>query len=323
MLDSSNSSLFDATKEWKDKAEDALRNSLANMSSILFQNNDFKQIDEISKDTENITLIANEKKIINDNIREKIENLVLDINGEAQKEIKSLNFYKDHQMKLFQTQIDGKNNDMESILVSRREEAARLRGMISHLTKEISIQRNNAKSEVDRIKRLENSSLRDIRIQRERLIHHVTELSNQLIRERLMFDRETKVFENSHQSTLLMTNNQLSKQEKKINSLLDKHNQKDDIYSKTLSDSYNKCKDMQSDLIEQKKQQKSIHNEILKCKKNRARARRRACLYKDNVAILSRQLEIIMKEKEELEETISRVNSGVVAFSINSFKVGP
>ena len=234
MLDSSNSSLFDATKEWKEKADDALQASLARLLA-----NTERESRDISQKTSISRLLAQTKRGPSQSEVNKQKELeekhqkqwtrtqIQEINFQAEKEMANLTQLKAQQQAVFQNQINEKNDIWDKVLIARRAEAAKLRMMISKLSNEIAKARNEAKSAIDVAKKQENENLRVIRQNREKLIRQITDLTNEIQKEKIMFESENRVNKNSMEMTINQKQETVQRLQKRLDTLKKSHDDKE------------------------------------------------------------------------------------------------
>lgn len=315
MLDSSNSSLYDATKEWKEKADDALQASLARF---------YSSIDAKQRRTTNTTSISrllaqtkrgpSQKEIDKENeMKEKQDKQwtrtqIEEINIQAEKEMESLNRLKAQQQQQFQAQLNEKNDVWDKVLIERRAEAAKLRFMISKLSNEISHARNEAKSAIDAAKKEENENLRAIRLSREKLIRQISALTSDIQKEKIMFESENRLSKSTSDSNLNQKQDTLARLQSRLAALEVLHTNNESNQQLSFKAEMKKIKELR-ELLELKNQEiVQKQSDIMAMKKQCASMARLICARKDEASSYDRQITAIKKDNERIEDEIAKMD---------------
>ena len=123
---SSNSSLLDISKEWKQKAEETLKATLEELSKENKFSNNLKKtkIEEIQNQNSKFqnTLLRTTKEIeIKDNDRRQwASKQITDIHEKTKKELESIEKFRKQQYEIYQTQLEEKTEIWDKLLIDKR-----------------------------------------------------------------------------------------------------------------------------------------------------------------------------------------------------------
>ena len=327
MLDSSNSSLFDATREWKEKADDALQASLARLLA-----NTEKESRNISQAHSISRLLAQTKRGPSQSeVNKQIEleekhqkqwtrTQIQEINFQAEKEMANLTQLKAQQQAVFQNQINEKNDIWDKVLIARRAEAAKLRMMISKLSNEIAKARNEAKSAIDLAKKQENENLRVIRQNREKLIRQITDLTNEIQKEKIMFESENRVNKNTMDMTLTQKQETVQRLQKRLDNLKKSHDDKEADQKTQFKEEMKRITELRALLDAKNEEKVQKQSEIMEMKKQCASMSRMICSRKDEASSYARQITAMRKDNERVEEQIAKMEQPISVYGMSYSK---
>jgi hypothetical protein len=198
-MDDSESGLLDASKEWKEKADKVLKFSETEItrgrdrqSSKSRQTAARTAEFTSAKLATSVAKLAQEVEENQKHRQEWAKTQIDDITDQTKLEIQSLEALREEQQRIFQAQLTEKNDVWEKAVLERREEAAQLRSMISHLSSAVSVARNEMKTDIDEAKRRAQESANVIRGTREKQIQQIAGLTGDVQKEQSNFEMEAK-----------------------------------------------------------------------------------------------------------------------------------
>ena len=149
--------------------------------------------------------------------------------------------------------------------------------MISKLSNEIAKSRSEAKSAIDVAKKQENENLRAIRITREKLIRQITDLTNDIQKEKIMFESENRTTKNSTDSIITQKQETLARLKARLDAIKSKHDAKESDQNTQFKDQMSRIRELRALLEEKNEEKVSKQSEIMKMKKKTAAMSRLIC----------------------------------------------
>jgi hypothetical protein len=317
MLDDSDSTLLEVSKEWKEKADQALKFSATELSRGADRQQSSKskrmatRTAELSstKMASSVAKLAQEVEENHQQRQEWAKTQIDDINDQAKHEIQSLDTLREQQQKLFQAQLNEKNDTWEKAVLERREEAAQLRSMISHLSSAISVARNEAKTDIDEAKRRAQESAKIIRATREKQIQQIADLTGQIQKEQSSFDLEVKQVESANANATQQKKEQLTRLESNLVTLKAKLREKEKVNEGKFRQQCRIIRDLRGQLQQVREAENSRQSELMNQRKVCASVSRKISARKNEAASLKRQLAMVDKDNQELQAEIVKLEA--------------
>lgn len=316
-MDSSNSSLMDVSREWKEKADKTLKASLAELSKGADKQELSKRRRSATRAAEfttskyasNMANLAQEMEENHQNRQEWTKTQINEINEQTRYEIESLDALRAQQQEIYQAQLAEKNEVWEKVVLERREEAAQLRSMISHLTSAISVARNEAKADIDEAKRRANESTKVIRATREKQIQQIADLTNAIQKEKSQFEIQAQQIMQANESSSNQKKEQLSRLQTSLLSLRSKLKDKENTNDSKFRQQAKIIRELKAQLQQVRETEKQKQLELMNMRKMCASISRKISARKDETASLKRQLAMINKDNEELQNEIVKMET--------------
>ena len=316
-MDSSSSSLLDASREWKEKGEAALKASLAELSKGADR-------DELAKTKRSATRTAELKSVkINENIAnlartveanqqnraEWAKTQINEINDLTKNEIQSLDALRQQQQEIYQAQLAEKHEIWEKAVLERREEASQLRSMISHLTSAIQVAENEAKADIEEAKRRAAESAKVIRKERKKQIKQIADLTGRISKEQAQFEIEVKQVNQANANTTQQKKDQLARLQQTLASLKLKLKEKENANEIKFREQVRIIRDLRAQLQQAREAEKEKQAELMNLRKMCTSISRKISARKDEAASIKRQLAMVVKDNEELQNDIVKMES--------------
>jgi len=308
MFDSSNSSLFDVSNEWKQKADETIRNTLAEINKQTRNPNKKSTMQQFHESTmKHKSNLANTAKEIDEsdkNRQEWAKQQINDINEQTKMELESLEAFRSQQQQVYQAMLSEKNEIWENAILSKREEASQLEMMISKLYSEINIAKNESKADIEEAKRKAKESAQIIRNNRERQIQQIADLTSQIQQMKSTHENELKQVSLNAANRIAQKKEELSRLQSTHSSLKMKLKERESSNESRFRQQVRLIEDLRAQLQVQKDAEKQRQNELISIRKNSSSYSKRISAFKDEIASLKRQHTIMLKDNEELQGEI-------------------
>lgn len=308
---------MDVSREWKEKADKTLKASLAELSKGADKQELSKRRRSATRAAEfttskyasNMANLAQEMEENHQNRQEWTKTQINEINEQTRYEIESLDALRAQQQEIYQAQLAEKNEVWEKVVLERREEAAQLRSMISHLTSAISVARNEAKADIDEAKRRANESTKVIRATREKQIQQIADLTNAIQKEKSQFEIQAQQIMQANESSSNQKKEQLSRLQTSLLSLRSKLKDKENTNDSKFRQQAKIIRELKAQLQQVRETEKQKQLELMNMRKMCASISRKISARKDETASLKRQLAMINKDNEELQNEIVKMET--------------
>ncbi|OHS95118.1 hypothetical protein TRFO_38671 [Tritrichomonas foetus] len=316
-MDSESSSLLDASREWREKGEAALKASLAELSRGADR-------DELAKTKRSATRTAELKSVkINENIANlarTVENnqqnraewaktQINEINDLTKNEIQSLDALRQQQQEIYQAQLAEKHAIWEKAVLERREEVAQLKSMVSHLTSAIAVAKNEAQADIDEAKRRAAESAKVIRKERKKQIKQIADLTGQISKEQSQFELEVKQVNQANANATQQKKDQLTRLQTTLQSLKLKLKEKENANEIKFREQVRIIRDLRTQLQQARDVEKEKQAELMNLRKMCTSISRKISARKDEAASIKRQLAMVTKDNEELQNDIVKLEN--------------
>jgi hypothetical protein len=316
MWESGFESLIDVSREWNEKAEQALRVSEAELT---------RGTDRQAAKTRRMSTRAaelNSAKVTSnlaDLVREIEENRqsrqewahaqITDLNDQNRHELESLETVRQQQQAMFQVQLSEKNELWEKAVLEQREEAARLRSQISFLSSAISVARNEAKTDIDEARRHASESAKVIRRSREKQIQEIADLTSQIQKEKGAFECEVNQLSSTIASTTQQKKDELARQEATLVAVKHKLKNKERANEAKFRQQCRVIRDLGGQLQQVQEAENQKQEELVQMRKMRASISRKISARNNEAASLKRQFAMINKDNQELQAEIMKLET--------------
>jgi hypothetical protein len=328
MLDSSSASLIDVSREWKQKADQALKQSMAELSSATDRQaaktrRTATRTAELqsARMNSNLATLVREVEEGQETRKKWVKTQIDDIHDQTRYEIESMDSLRAQQQQAFQAQLTDKNDFWEKAVLERREEAAQLRSMISHLTSAISVARNEAKADIDEARRRASESAKVIRASREKQIQQIADLTSQLQKERTAYEIEVKQVNAANTNTTQQKKEELARLEGNLVSLKAKLKDKEKVNETKFRQQYRIIRDLQAQLQQVREAENQKQEELMNMRKNCASVSRKISARKNEAASIKRQLAMVEKDNQELQGEIVKLEAQLFPQVFNSARL--
>lgn len=331
MLDSESSSMWDASSEVKEKANEALRSTWQDLErddaiqKEQYQKSQISQAQSPSKhpSSPNIassvfTIPEPDEEELQQQRQKWAKTQINEINDQAKNELESLDALRSQQQEIYQEQLAEKNELWERVVLQRREEAAELRSMISRLTTAIASARNQSKTEIQQAKRKAAESLKTVKQQREKQLKTISELTETLNKEKIQFENELKSIQNSDVNIVQQKKEQIQRLQANLSNLKIKLSQKEQESENKFKSQVRVIRELRLQLQQAREAEEDKQNELMSLRKACASISRKISARKDEAASLKRQLAMLQKDNEELQNEIDKMESNIFPTVFNN-----
>ena len=214
-----NSSLFDMSREWKQKAEETIKATIDelnkgndNYSQSQMKRSAVQQVQQkTTKHAADIAAAAQEGEENENDRQEWAKTQINEINEQTKAELESIEQLRLKQQKYYESQLAAKEEAWDRALMERREEVNKLRTMIQTLNSDINLARSEAKADIDEAKKRAKESAKIIRANREKQIQQIAELTSAIQKEKNTFEGTLKQTTQAASSSLAQKKDQLAR----------------------------------------------------------------------------------------------------------------
>lgn len=300
----------------KQHAEEALRTATAEIDEAAQKSQDLTATKRAQADTQQPMFQTslnqmNSPEAIQQGREEWAKTQISDINSQTKREIENLEALRSQQQELYHAQLAEKNEVWEKVVLQRREEAAQLRAMITHLSSAISVARNEAKADIDQAKRKAAESTKQIRQQREKQLQQIAELTSTLRSEKKQFEFDLDKLQNDSQIEIQQKQEQIARLKKTLSTLQAKLKEKESVNEAKLRQQIKGIRELRTKLQQLRENENERQNELMSMQKLCASLSRKISARKDEAASLKRQLAMLDKENEELQGEIMKTEAQI------------
>ena len=327
-MDSSNSSLFDMSREWKQKAEETIKATIEeinkgndNYSQSQMKRSAVQQIQQkTTKHKADIAAAAQEGEENENDRQEWAKTQINEINEQTKAELESIEQLRLKQQKYYESQLAAKEEVWDRQLLESREEVNKLRTMIQTLNSEINLARSEAKADIDEAKKRAKESAKIIRANREKQIQQIAELTAAIQKENNTFESTLKQTTQASSASVAQKNEQLARLQQNALSMKAKLREKENNNSSKFRQQVRIIRDQRAQLQVQKDAEKQKQNELMQLRKLCASVSRKISAYKDEAASLKRQLAMMVKDNEEIQNEIVKLERQMFPQVFKSFQ---
>ncbi|OHT13435.1 hypothetical protein TRFO_16423 [Tritrichomonas foetus] len=310
MLDSESSSIWETSHEVKEQANEALKSTMEELQKDSLRQQSFQRSAPVGT-TSTFTIPEPDDDELKMKRQQWAKTQINEINDQTKHELQSLEALRTQQQELYQEQLAEKNDMWERVVLQRREEAAELRSMISNLSSAISSARNQAKEEIAAAKRKAAESINQVRAQREKQLQQIAELTEILNREKVQFDNELKQIQSSDVNVIQQKKDQIQRLQLNLQNLRQKLSQKETETENRFKVQVRSIRDLRLQLQQVREAEADKQNELMSMRKACAVISRKISARKDEAASLKRQLAMLQKDNEELQNEIIKMESNI------------
>jgi chromosome segregation ATPase len=315
-MENSSASLLEVSREWKQKADQALKQSMAELSSAPDRQaaktrRTATRAAELTsaRMTSNLATLAREVEENQDNRQKWVKTQIDDLHDQTRYEIESMDTLRQQQQQTFQAQLTEKNEFWEKAVLERREEAAQLRSMISHLSSAISVARNEAKADIDEARRRASESAKVIRSSREKQIQQIADLTTQIQKERTAFEIEVKQVNAASANATQQKKDDIARFEGNLGSLKTKLKEKEKVNETKFRQQYRIIRELRAQLQQVREAENQQQEELMTMRKTCTSVSRKISARKNEAASIKRQLALIEKDNHELQSEIVKLEA--------------
>ena len=314
-MDSSSSSLIDASREWKEKGDFALKTTLAEIQRGTERDELAKSKRTATREAElksvkyneNIANLAKAAEINDNNRAEWLKTQISDINERTRNEIQSIDAMRQQQQEIYQAQLEEKYALWDNAVLQKQEEANSLKAMIARLNSEIKVAKNEAEEDVNEAKRRAAESAKIIRAERKRQIKQIADLTAQISKENAQFEIESKQVDQANANTTQQKKDQLARLQANLASLKLKLKEKESQNEIAFREQVRIIKDLRSQLQQARLIEKEKQADLINLRKACTSVSRKISARKDEAASIKRQLDMVLKDNEELQNDIVKL----------------
>ena len=233
-----------------------------------------------------------------------------DINSNTQSEIESLDELRLQQKELYQRQIEEKSAIWERLVSQRKDEAAELRSMIANLTYAISSARNEAKSEIDEAKRQAAQKTERMREQHKQQLQEIGELRKTLAIERKQFDFDWSRMKTTSSGNMEEKKEQIARLQDVLEGLKSKLAEKEAHNENRFRQQLKTIRELREQLQQARDEENAKQSDLMEMRKQCASLSKRISARKDEAASLKRQMTMLTRDNEELQNEIAKLGKG-------------
>ena len=317
MFDNSASGLSDVSREWKEKADNALKASMAELSrgTDRYQQSRTRLTATRAAELKSAKLNSDMKniaKVISDNHKSRqnwVKTQLNDINEQTRQEIESIDQQRQYQQDLFQAQLREKNDFYEKAVLEKREEAAKLRSMVQNLSSQLSVAKNEAKTDLEEAKRRAEESAGVLKETRQQQVQQTADLVAQIDKENLSYGIEMKRIMSQNASNLQHKKEQLARLQETLQQLKDKLKDKEAENDSKFRQQYRIIKDLRMELEQVKDAERERQNDLAALRRECASVSRKISARKNEAASLKRQIAVVKKDNQELQTEVVKLET--------------
>ena len=317
MFDNSTSGLSDVSREWKEKADMALKASMAELSrgTDRYQQSRSRMTATRTaelKSAKMSTDMRNIAKAIDDNHKSRqtwVKTQINDINEQTRQEIESIDQQRQYQQELFQAQLREKNDFYEKAVLEKREEAAKLRSMVQNLSSQLSVAKNEAKTDIEEAKRRAEESASVIKASRQQQVQQTADLVAQIDKENMSYGIEVKRLMSQNATNLQHKKDQLARLQENLQQLKSKLKEKEAANDSKFRHQYRIIKDLRAELEQVKEAERERQNDLAALRRECASVSRKISARKNEAASLKRQISVIKKDNQELQTEVVKLET--------------
>lgn len=314
-MDSSNSSIGEISREWKQRADDTIKATIFEINrdneqlahSISKRTNAQQVQTQAARNQEALAAVVQGGMANERSRQEWAKNQIDELNDQTNAELKSIESLRDRQQTFYQRRLSDKTNEWEKVVLERRAEANQLRAMIAQLNSDINVAKSEAKADIDEAKRRAKDSTKIIRISREKKIQQIAELTEKIRKEKSQFNNTVTERMNNANIQVAQKNEQLARMQSSLQQMKSKLRNKENSNASKFRQQVRLISDLRSQLQIQKDAEKSKQNELASLRKLCTSISRKISSYKDETASLKRQLGMMSKENEEIQGEIMKL----------------
>lgn len=317
MFDNSNSSLGDISREWKEKADVALKESLAQLSQGKDRNEQgrFRRSATRTAELKSAKMNTDMRNIaqtIDENHKSRqtwAKTQIQDINEQTKQEIESIEQQRQYQQELFQAQLREKNEYYEKAVLQKREEAARLRSMLSSLQSQVSVIKNESRTDIEEAKRRAEESAAVIKATRQKQIQQTADLVGQIDKENMSHNIAVKQALSQNATNIQHKKDQLARLQSNFQQVQSKLKEKEGENDSKFRHQYRIIKDLRAELEHAKEIERQRQDELTVIRRECAATARKISARKNEAASLKRQIAVVMKDNQELQGEIVKLEA--------------
>ena len=296
----SHSSLLDASNEWKEKAEEALRATMAELSR--------KSTQRKPRPSGIATTFTPPPAPSEAALRQQwAKTQIQDINATTKTEMASLDALRGKQQEAYERQIAEKNEVWEKLVLQRREEAAELRSILSGLASALSTAQNQAKYDIEEAERRASESGETLREQCDQHVQQIGELTKTLESERKAFDIELAQKRSTYSASLEEKQAQIYRLQHTLEVLNGQLAEKDAQCEANLKQYVRNIRELREKLQQAREEENLRQAELMNMKKLCASLSKKISARKDEAASLKRQFTMLLRDNDEMQGDIVKM----------------
>ena len=296
----SHSSLLDASREWKEKAEEVLRSTMAELSR--------KPPPPKPRPSGIATTFPPPRApTVAERRQQWAKTHIQDINATTKTEMASLDELRGRQQEAYERQITEKNEVWERLVLQRREEAAELRATLSSLASAVSTAQNQAKCDIEEAERRAAESGETLREQRDKHVQEIGDLTKTLENERRQFDMELAQKRATYAAGLEEKQNQIYRLQHTLEALNAQLAEKEMQCESNLKQHVRSIRELRERLQEAREEENLRQVELMDMKKLCASLSKKISARKDEAASLKRQFTMLLRDNDEMQGDIVKM----------------
>lgn len=264
---------------------------------------------EVSRVNQNILSSANNTNNRNQYLDDWIKTYTDEVNDLTKNELQSLDILIQNQNEIFQAQLAEKNDIWDKEILQRREEAAQLRNMITHLQSLISISKNEANTDIEEAQKRAAKSIQESRKYIRKQIQQITDLTAAIEKENTNFDLTVRQTNQTNNNATQQKKDQLARLKLVVKQLQTKLKEKEKSNEIEFRQQVKIIKEMRLQLKQCREVEKEKLEELQKLKRLRSSISRKISAQKDESASIQHQLSMCLEDNDELQDDIIKTQN--------------
>jgi hypothetical protein len=309
--DSSSSSIWEFTNSWQNKAEESLRITADELSRP-----------KVSPRHRTAKVDPTQTKLVTDD--KSLQTLpkaqITETTVSVSEELSFLETLRGQQQSLFEEQLIDKKEFWERTVLERRQEVITLRSVIDRLSLEIGLERTKWKKDISEAKDRSRESELRMRQRREEQLQTLTDLTVTLENDRQEFAVELKQIEAANEAEMELRRERIARLNKVMENVGMKGREKWSENEGKFKGEVRNLREMRKRLQNAREFAREKQSGLLALREDCAKIARMTSTANDQTAALRRQLATLVRDNNELQMEIVRMESGLFPTAFPSIR---
>ena len=214
-----------------------------------------------------------------------------------------------NQQEIFQAQLAEKADLWEQEVLQRREEAAQLKNMITHLESLISIAKNETKADIEVAQKAADKKIQTSKKYIQKQLQLINDLTEQIEKENYNFEITVKQTNQTNSNASQQKKDQLSRLQLVAKQLKSKLKEKERNNDLQFRQQVKIIKELRLELQKSREVEKEKLEELTKLRRTQSSISRKISAQKDESTSLQHQLSLCLEDNEELQADIVKMQN--------------